>query len=398
MWDSYDESMTLRLLDEANYDAEMESKVLPALDACMTEGWMDPATVDWNGDALPKLDEPGRLHYCCYDAAKFDALREDGASGVFRGAIVISHGFTEFVRKYSEMAWYFLLAGYSVCILEHRGHGHSAHDVSNPSLVWIDDWRRYVADFAAFADTVGREYACGEPLNLYCHSMGGGIGAAVMEHYPSLFDKAVLSAPMIAPVVGMPTWIARIATGALCGLGFGKARVFGHTDFSPELDLDEHKGASEARVRWFHKQRVDDMPDQRGHLRMGASGDGAVPRHTQTGHVRRNRNPDAAVPSRTRHLGAQRTAGRFRGTRARRRRINRKNTVRQVVARDLLHAEHGGRTVCEQDSRLPQRARGQSVSGCHCKTHAACTVCDERTVKGKEPQWRKKRSSARRRT
>ena len=51
-------------------------------------------------------------------------------------------------------------------------------DVSNPSLVWIDDWRRYVADFAAFADTVGREYACGEPLNLYCHSMGGGIGAA----------------------------------------------------------------------------------------------------------------------------------------------------------------------------------------------------------------------------
>ena len=233
MWDSYDESMTLRLLDEANYDAEMESKVLPALDACMTEGWMDPATVDWNGDALPKLDEPGRLHYCCYDAHKFDVLREDGASGIFRGVVVISHGFTEFARKYSEMAWYFLLSGYSVCILEHRGHGHSAHDVSNPSLVWIDDWRRYVADFAAFADTVGREYACGEPLNLYCHSMGGGIGAAVMEHYPSLFDKAVLSAPMIAPVVGMPTWIARIATGALCGLGFGKARVFGHTDFSP---------------------------------------------------------------------------------------------------------------------------------------------------------------------
>ena len=212
MWDSYDESMTLRLLDEANYDAEMESKVLPALDACMTEGWMDPATVDWNGDALPKLDEPGRLHYCCYDAHKFDVLREDGASGIFRGVVVISHGFTEFARKYSEMAWYFLLSGYSVCILEHRGHGHSAHDVSNLSLVWIDDWRRYVADFAAFADTVGREYACGEPLNLYCHSMGGGIGAAVMEHYPSLFDKAVLSAPMIAPVVGMPTWIARIAT------------------------------------------------------------------------------------------------------------------------------------------------------------------------------------------
>ena len=36
MWDSYDESMTLRLLDEANYDAEMESKVLPALETGRT--------------------------------------------------------------------------------------------------------------------------------------------------------------------------------------------------------------------------------------------------------------------------------------------------------------------------------------------------------------------------
>ena len=54
--------MTFTLIDEAHYDAEMDGTVLPALHACMTEGWMEPATVDWNGDALPKLDRPGRLH------------------------------------------------------------------------------------------------------------------------------------------------------------------------------------------------------------------------------------------------------------------------------------------------------------------------------------------------
>ena len=128
--------MTITLIDEARYDAEMDATVLPALQACMTEGWMEPATVDWEGKALPKLERPGRLHYYRYDARTFDALREEGASGVFRGAIVISHGFTEFGRKYSEMVWYFLLAGYSVCVFEHRGHGHSTHDMSNPSLVW----------------------------------------------------------------------------------------------------------------------------------------------------------------------------------------------------------------------------------------------------------------------
>lgn len=254
--------MTITLIDEARYDAEMDATVLPALQACMTEGWMEPATVDWEGKALPKLERPGRLHYYRYDARTFDALREEGASGVFRGTIVISYGFTEFGRKYSEMVWYFLLAGYSVCVFEHRGHGHSAHDMSNPSLVWIDDWRRYVADFATFAQTVGREAADGGPMYLYCHSMGGGIGAAALERYPSLFDKAVLSAPMIAPVVGMPTWAARIVVGVICGLGFGKSRVFGHADFDGNLNLDDYRGASEARIRWFHKQRLADVTCQ----------------------------------------------------------------------------------------------------------------------------------------
>ena len=92
--------MTITLIDEARYDAEMDETVLPALRNCMAEGWMEPATVDWDGNMLPKLEHSGRLHYYCYDAHKFDALREDGASGVFRGAVVISHGFTEFGRKY----------------------------------------------------------------------------------------------------------------------------------------------------------------------------------------------------------------------------------------------------------------------------------------------------------
>ena len=251
--------MTITLIDEAHYDAEMTHTVLPALESCMTEGWMNPATVDWDGNALPELKRPGKLHYYCYDAHRFDALREDGATAVFRGAVVISHGFTEFGRKYSEMVWYFLLSGYSVCVFEHRGHGHSTHDMTNPNLVWIDDWRRYVADFATFASTVAREYACGKPMDLYCHSMGGGIGAAVLERYPSLFDKAVLSAPMIAPAVGMPTWIARTVVGLLCALGFGRSRVFGHEDFSEKLDMKAHEGASEARIRWFHEQRLADV-------------------------------------------------------------------------------------------------------------------------------------------
>ena len=250
--------MVLPLIDEHRYAEEMNGKVLPALAQCRVEGWMEPA----QSDDLPEPAVHGKLHYVCYDAAKFDALRINDATAVFRGAIVVSHGFTEFAAKYAEMVWYFLLAGYSVCVFEHRGHGYSARDVGNPSLVWIDDWRRYVSDLAAFAETIGQQYAGGSPLNLYAHSMGGGIGAAVLEQYPSLFDRAVLSAPMIAPATGMPNWAARILSEGLCAFGLGRHVVFGQGPFDPNLDMTEHQGASEARVRWYHHLRCEDSNRQ----------------------------------------------------------------------------------------------------------------------------------------
>ena len=41
------------------------------------------------------------------------------------GGIVISHGFTECIEKYREFIYYLTREGYSVYIMEHRGHGRS---------------------------------------------------------------------------------------------------------------------------------------------------------------------------------------------------------------------------------------------------------------------------------
>ena len=54
-----------------------------------------------------------------------------------KGNIVISHGFSEFAEKYDEMIYYFLQAGYSVFLAEHRGHGRSQRRLSNLSLIHI---------------------------------------------------------------------------------------------------------------------------------------------------------------------------------------------------------------------------------------------------------------------
>ena len=246
--------MRIELIDESAYGTQMNEIVMPTLAKCCESGWMDPA----RGRALSETVADGKLHYLCYDAKRFDALNVTGAVAQFRGAVVISHGFTEFAVKYSELIWYFLLAGYSVCVLEHRGHGYSPHDVADPSLVWIDDYHRYVADLTVFAQTIGRRFAGNHPLHLFAHSMGGGIGLAVMEQHPSLFDKAVLSCPMLAPQTGMPNWIARGYSTVMCSVGLGKRVVAGHGGFPATFDMDGYQGACAQRVRWYYEQRVGD--------------------------------------------------------------------------------------------------------------------------------------------
>lgn len=209
-----------------------------------------------NHAAATTTDHAGKLHYICYDSAKFDAVREHGATATFRGAVVISHGFTEFAERFAELAWYLLLDGFSVCILEHRGHGYSPRDVEDESLVWIDDWHRYVDDLAKFCSTIGQDYALGSPLYLYGHSMGGGIAAAMLERYPTIIDKAVLSVPMIAPKTGMPLWLAPWIVELACAVGLSKHIAPTQQYFSEDFDEQFYQGLSMTRARWVHDLRV----------------------------------------------------------------------------------------------------------------------------------------------
>lgn len=250
--------MEIAMLKESELEDSLNNTVRPALEQCKTAGYMDPAHQIYSGLPLPKLEELGRLHYVCYDVHEFQKLNIPGASKQFHGAIVVSHGFSEFAAKYEELAWYFLLAGFSVCILEHRGHGYSPRDVDNINYVYIDDWHRYVADLAKFARTIGREYAQGCKLSLFAHSMGGGIAAAMMERYPKLIDRAVLSSPMIAPNTGAPNWLAATLCGLADDLGQGKRRAPGQHDFEPEINMKHNPGCSVARIQWFQDLRKAD--------------------------------------------------------------------------------------------------------------------------------------------
>ena len=95
----------------------------------------------------------------CPDGARLHAQfyrRKDA-----RGVVCISHGFTEYVDKYSEVIYMFLRAGYSVAICDHRGHGHSTRALENLSKVHIDSYDTYVEDYHCFVEEVKKYFGDG---------------------------------------------------------------------------------------------------------------------------------------------------------------------------------------------------------------------------------------------
>lgn len=188
--------------------------------------------------------EAGRSLYCVrYDAA--DAI----------GTVVISHGFTETAEKYSEAICCFLKHRYHVYMPEHCGHGHSYRLVDDLSLVHVDRYERYVRDLLAVADTAKRDHP-ESPLFLFAHSMGGGIAAAALSVQPDLFEKAVLSSPMIRPLTGSVPWpAAKLLANILCRMGKAEQYVPGGHAFDGKETFEDSAATSRERFAYYQKKR-----------------------------------------------------------------------------------------------------------------------------------------------
>lgn len=122
----------MEIIHENEYLYKMNDEIEPYLATHRQEGYVPGAE-----NHLHQKDTGivGKIHVQRYLAEKP------------KGVIIISHGFTEAAPKYDEMIYYFLKAGYHVYMPEHMGHGQSYRLTSDPSLVHIDTWKRYVRDF-----------------------------------------------------------------------------------------------------------------------------------------------------------------------------------------------------------------------------------------------------------
>jgi lysophospholipase len=176
-----------------------------------------------------------------------------------RASIVISHGFCEYIPKYEETVYYFYKMGYSVFIMEHRGHGFSEREVDNLSKVYVKHFEDYVYDFNQFVEKIVATKSKSGHLYLFAHSMGGGIGAMYLEKYPNVFEKAVLTSPMIE--IATPTTNAFVIK-LVCLLShlriFAKSFLPKHHDYDHTYKYPQCSAMSKARYNSQYNQREEE--------------------------------------------------------------------------------------------------------------------------------------------
>ncbi len=221
---------TINIVDEANYAEIMKKEIEPYLAKIRTEGEF----TSFDGK---------KLHY--------EAHLIPNA----RGNVVIVHGFTEFAEKFREMAYYFIQNGFNAFALDNRGHGHSYRIDGDKHTVRLNKFNDYIEDLNIFATQIVKKQNS-LPMYLYCHSMGGGIGARFLQVYPSVFEKAILSSPMIAAQTGVPIPLAKILMGTASAIGFKYTSVPTMCHFNPNATYVNSSDTSKARFDYFLSKKI----------------------------------------------------------------------------------------------------------------------------------------------
>lgn len=172
-------------------------------------------------------------------------------------SIVISHGFTENSEKYKEVVYRFLNEGFNVFIMDHRGHGRSSREVSDPGMVYVEKFDDYVTDFLEFEEKVVKTSEIGKKRFLYAHSMGSLVALGALEKNQEFFSKAVFSTPMFLPITVVPKNVMYRYASRRCNKGRDKEYVpFVHKGWPDKMRFDLVSAGSKEKYAYYYEKCV----------------------------------------------------------------------------------------------------------------------------------------------
>jgi acylglycerol lipase len=121
-----------------------------------------------------------------------------------KAVLLVVPGFAEHSGRYANLVNYFVPRDYTVCGLDHRGHGRSEGPRG-----YVDEFSDYVEDLRTFFELVRREHGESK-IFLVGHSMGATIALAYVIQYQHDLAGLLISGAGLAAGASIPR-LAKIA-------------------------------------------------------------------------------------------------------------------------------------------------------------------------------------------
>ncbi len=166
------------------------------------------------------------------------------------GTVVLIGGRTEFIEKYFEVVSELLARGLSVVTFDWRGQGLSTRALPEATKGHVRDFSEFDADLHAVMTRIVQEHGT-KPYYGLAHSMGGNVLLRYLHDYPHEFDRAVLTAPMLAvKTAPYPQWFARAMATCSTAAGQHNSFVFGGAKQDPHAQTFETNGVTSDEKRF----------------------------------------------------------------------------------------------------------------------------------------------------
>src|SRR5690242_9204053 len=167
-----------------------------------------------------------------------------------RGTVVLIQGRTEFIEKYFEVVRELLARKYSVVTFDWRGQGLSSRQLEDKRKGHVGDFSEFDCDLHVVVERVLHEHGV-KPYFGLAHSMGGNVLLRYLHDNPHEFERAVLTAPMLAvKTKPFPLWFARGVATLWTSTGNKSAYVFGGAHRDPMADTFEENVVTSDKARF----------------------------------------------------------------------------------------------------------------------------------------------------
>ncbi len=186
-------------------------------------------------DAFYLPNMPPDWQWKNFQAADGTNLRwgETGNATAAKATLVLVPGYTATMSMYAEHVDMLARRGYHVVGIDMRGQGGSErYRKHQPEKLWVDDFKVYSDDLAAFINTLPNSDE--KPIIPVGMSFGGHVSLRMAGDHPGLVDGIFLLAPAIKPNTGDMTFEqAAKLMGWARRLGKSKRYLQGNENWKP---------------------------------------------------------------------------------------------------------------------------------------------------------------------